>query len=69
MKNNKPLSLAQQIRNMDDRDLSDFLEEIINHCADLGRFGTDACDECPLQSVCDADSFYTALTTPMSERS
>lgn len=61
--------LSDQIRSMDDTDLAEFLESIIAHCADFAKFGNDACDECPLENICNAKtSFFEALTKPQKER-
>lgn len=53
-------TLFEQIKAMDISELAEFLETIVNNCFGKGR-GFDNCDECPLLTVCEAESFEKGL--------
>lgn len=45
----------EKIRAMDSFDLAEFLGTIAECCFSAGRYGTEACEECPLYGACDND--------------
>lgn len=42
----------EKIRQMDAYDLAEFLQQIADSCYECGRFGSEACEESPLQERC-----------------
>lgn len=45
----------EKIRNMDAFDLAEFLQAIGDSCFNVARYGTEACEDCPLHGSCGND--------------
>ena len=45
-----------RLKSMSADQFADFLEEVKNCCYNFGRFGIEACEECPLKEACELET-------------
>lgn len=57
----------EKIRAMDSFDLAEFLQLISDSCYNVARYGTEACEDCPLQGSCGNNEVREWLESEVEE--